>query len=129
MNHEEALVRAFIDPNRTERYLGFLTNAKKRAKLLNELSHFKALNPKFMLRIPSNQHRPAALLDLLKAKGAGTKYWVISENRKLDGQELELEAALKETVGYQMGTLISCIPGRLAYFEDEDGRSILERLR
>jgi hypothetical protein len=36
--------------------------------------------------------------------------------------------ALKETVGAQMGTLISCVPGKLGYFEDEDGRCILERL-
>jgi hypothetical protein len=40
---------------------------------------------------------------------------------------LGLEIALKETVGRQMGTFISCIPGKLAYFEDEDGRYILER--
>ncbi len=41
---------------------------------------------------------------------------------------MELEVALNETVGYQMGTLISCVPGRLAYFENEDGRWILERI-
>jgi hypothetical protein len=40
-----------------------------------------------------------------------------------------LESALKETVGCQMSTLISCLPGRLGYFEDEDGRCILERMR
>jgi hypothetical protein len=41
----------------------------------------------------------------------------MSENSELDGREVELEAALKETVGAQMGTLISCVPGRLGYFE------------
>ena len=57
-----------------------------------------------------------------------SKFYVTSENAKLDGREMELEAALKETVGYQMGTLISCVRGRLAYFEDEDGGWILERV-
>jgi hypothetical protein len=79
--------------------------------------------------IPSNQQNPSALAKLLKAKGAGPKCYVMCENSKLDGQEVDLESALKETVGCQMGTLISCLPGRLGYFEDEDGRCILERMR
>ena len=32
---------------------------------------------------------------------------------------MELLAALKETVGYGIGTVISCMPGKLAYFEGE----------
>jgi hypothetical protein len=127
MNHEEALIKAFIDPNRTERYLEFIASPKKRVKLIKELAHFKALNPVFMVQIPTNQRNASAIIELLKAKGAGPKCWVISENAKLDGRETDLETAVKETVGYQMGTLISCVPGRLAYFEDEDGRYILER--
>jgi hypothetical protein len=128
VNHEEAFVKAFIPNQRQERFLGIIASRKKRAKLLTELAHFNALNPKFMVEIPSNQRRGSALVELLKAKGAGPTCYVMSENTKLDGREMELEAALKETVGYQMGTLISCVPGRLAYFEDEDGRWILERI-
>jgi len=96
---------------------------------LAELSHFKALNPKFMVAIHSNQVNPFAITKLLRAKGAGATCYVMSENSDLDGREMDLETALNETVGAQMGTLISCIPGRLGYFEDEDGRCILERLR
>jgi hypothetical protein len=40
---------------------------------------------------------------------------------------MDLGAALEETIGYQMGTFISCIPGKLAYFDDESSRYILER--
>jgi hypothetical protein len=129
MNHEEALLKAFIDSNRTERYLEFIASPKKRVKLIKELAHFKSLNPVFMVRIPTKQRNAFGILELLKAKGAGPKCWVISENAKLDGKEMDLETALKETVGYQMGTLISCVPGKLGYFEDEDGRFILERPR
>jgi hypothetical protein len=127
MNSEEALLKAFVNPSQADRYLEFLANPKKRMKLLKRLAHFKALNPKFMATIPPNQQSASAIMGLLKAKGAGPKCWVISENLRLDGQEMDLETALKETIGYQMGTLISCIPAKLAYFEDEDGRCILER--
>ncbi len=127
MNHEEAVVKAFIIPVRQERYLEFLESPKKRTKFIAQLAHFKHLNPKFIVGIPGNQQNPSSLLKLLVGKGAGAKCWVISENSELDGQEMDLETALKETIGRQMGTFISCVPGRLAYFEDEDGRYILER--
>jgi hypothetical protein len=127
VNHEQELVKAFIPTHRQERFLDIIAKPKKRKKLLSDLSHFKDLNPKFMVAIPAGQQNPLALAKLLKAKGAGKKCYVMSENSRLDGREVDLETALKETVGYQMGTLISCVPGRLGYFEDEDGRCILER--
>jgi hypothetical protein len=127
MNHEEEVVKAFILPSRRSRYLDFLTTPKKRTKFIGQLSHFKHLNPQFVFRIPGRESNPASLVKLLAAKGAGSTCWVISENAELDGKEIDLHTALKETVGRQMGTFISCIPGKLAYFEDEDGRFILER--
>lgn len=127
MNHEEALVRAFIIPNRQARYLEFLASSKNRAKFIAVLAHFKHLNPKFAHSIAGNQTNPASLKKLLVAKGAGSRCWVISENRDLDGREMDLESALRQTIGCQMGTFISCIARKLAYFENEDGRFILQR--
>ena len=69
-----------------------------------------------MVAIPSNQQNPLALTKLFRAKGAGSTCYVMSENFRLDGWEVDLETALKGTVGGQMGTLISCVPGRLGYF-------------
>jgi len=53
----------------------------------------------------------------------------MSENPEIDGRDLPLRDALSKTVAMDAGTLISCIPGKLAYFEMEgfDGRYILER--
>jgi hypothetical protein len=53
--------------------------------------------------------------------------FAISEDPALDRKELPLLEALKETVGRGMGTVLSCIPGRLAFVETEDERFILER--
>jgi hypothetical protein len=33
---------------------------------------------------------------------------------------MPLSKALSSTVGYGMGTLISCVPGELAYYESEE---------
>jgi hypothetical protein len=127
MDHEEAVVRAFILPTKRERYLEFLTSPKGRAKFVAGPAHFKHLDPRFAHRVPGNQSNPASPQKLLVAKGAGPKCWVISEYSQLDGQEMDLETALEETIGRQMGTFISCLPGKLAYFEDEDDRFILHR--
>ena len=129
VNHEEALVKAFIPSQRQERFLEIIAKPKKRAKLISQLYHFDDLNPKFMVPIPPSQQNPSSLVKLLRSKGAGAKCYVMSTNSRLDGQEVDLETALEETVGSQEGTLISCVPGRLGYFEDEDGRCILERVR
>jgi hypothetical protein len=53
----------------------------------------------------------------------------MSDNSDIDNREMPLRDALSKTVAMDAGTLISCIPGKLAYFEMEgfDGRYILER--
>jgi hypothetical protein len=129
MNHEEATVRAFIQPTKRERYLGFLSNKKGRTKFRLELAHFKSLNPMYIVPILPGHQNPSSIAKMLAAKGAGPKCWVISEDPQFDGQEMELDAALRETIGRGIGAIISCIPGKLAYFEDEDFRCILQRER
>jgi hypothetical protein len=53
--------------------------------------------------------------------------FAISEDPALDQKELPLVEALRQIVGRGMGTVLSCIPGRLAFVETEDERFILER--
>jgi hypothetical protein len=110
-----------------KRYVEFLTTPKRRRKLLAQLPHFKHWNPLYCVQIlPSHQH-PNEILELLTMKGAGPTCWVISEDSDLDAREMGLRDALKETIGQGMGTILSCVPGKLAYFEDEEDRYILQR--
>src|SRR5580658_6446280 len=52
VNHEEAIVKAFIPAQRQERFFEITAKPRKRAKLIAELSHFEALNPKFTVNLP-----------------------------------------------------------------------------
>ena len=52
---------------------------------------------------------------------------MISERAAIDGKELELEAALGEVVGNNAGAILSCVPGKLAYFEGEDESLLLAK--
>lgn len=45
--------------------------------------------------------------------------YAISEDDAFDGMLLSLREALDAIVGSGSGTLLSCIPGRLGYYEEE----------
>jgi len=126
LDHERATIRAFVLPNKQERFLSFTSNPKSRHKFVRELAHFRHLDPRYIKPIAPRDHTPDAIATLLRSKGAGNKCWVISELERLDGREISLESVLSEVVGYGVGTIVSCISGRLAYFEDEDARCVLE---
>src|SRR5438876_11383138 len=99
----------------------------RRGNLTGSLAHFKHLDMRHALQIPPHQQHTAEILQLHKSKGAPETCCALSEEPELDGRELSLSEALKEVVGRRMGTFLSCLPRRLAYFEDEDQRWILER--
>jgi hypothetical protein len=135
--HEQATIKAFIEPNKRVRLSAFLSNPKNRKKFTRELAHFHWIDTRFAVP-PSEWTKDPSLLNgstsgveniylILKSKGAGNTCWVISEDADIDAREMDLKTALKEVVGRGMGAILSCVPGRLAYFEDEDGRLILAR--
>lgn len=82
---------------------------------------------RYAIEIRSPHHLAPGILSLLKAKGAPGTCYAISEDSELDGKEAPLKDALNFIVGRGIGTFLSCIPGKLAYFEDEDQNWILER--
>ncbi len=127
--HEELFARSFILSGRNERYLSLLKSKRGRKKLLERFYHCHDLDARFAKLLPPNQQSAQAIEKLLKSKGAPEMCHVMSADSSLDNREMSLSEALMETVGGDGGTLISCIAGKLAYFELEpfDGRYILER--
>jgi hypothetical protein len=136
--HEEGTTKAFVVRGRQERFLSFLSTPKNRKKFTKELPHFRWFDLRFATAVPWNVDPKLKLWDrhlqgianvcrVLRSKGAGPTCWVISEHSKLDGQELQLESALESVIGSGMGTILSCIPGKLAYFEGEDESLLLTR--
>lgn len=131
MNSEETLIAAFIGKDKRDRYLGFLRSPKRRDKLRDLLAHGTAahLDAAFMKSILPKDQNVEGILAILTARGAPAVCHVISENPDTDGRDIPLREALEATVGYGSGTLISCVPGRLGYFEGEgkNVRFLLEK--
>lgn len=127
--HEYEFARNFIVPEKRARYLSLLESKNGRKKILNGFNHCHDLDPRFAKPIPGDQSSAASIEVILRRKGAPDNCYVMSDNPDIDAREMQLTEALSETVGMDAGTLISCIPGKLAFFEMEafDGRYILER--
>ena len=137
-DHEQGAIRAFVQQDKQERFLGFLANPKNRKKLTTSLAHFCWFDQRYATPISwkvdpnlkhSERHAQGVenIYRSLKSKGAGLACWVISEDAEIDGRELDLRAALEHVNGRQIGTILSCVPGKLGYFESEDERLLLTR--
>ena len=128
--HEQGLA-LFISPEWRARFRESLENERLRKKVLFKLDHFSHLDSRFREMVPRAQQRSEFLLPLLRQYGAPRRCYVMSNVSALDGCELSLADALTRVVDDECGsgTFISCLPGKLAYFHDEEqeNRWILRR--
>ena len=120
MKHEELLFKTFIHPNRQERFLALLAKPNHRAKLTGLLAHRVELDSRYATRLPSDRQKVGDIEQLLRSAGAPSTCYLVSEDSQLDQQELPLSEALHAVVGRGIGSFVSCVPGKLAYFEGED---------
>ena len=127
MHNEHALIAAFVNRRKRERYREFLSNPRLRHKFTNQLANFRDFDPKYRLSIPSNKLFVDNIARELQKRQSPNIVFAISEDPALDQKQLPLVEALKQIVGSGMGTVLSCLPGRLAFVETEDERFILER--
>jgi hypothetical protein len=125
--HERGLMLSFVPPERRNRYVELIARPKRRKDITESLAHVKHLDMRSVVRVLGNQSHPSGILQLLKSKGAPEACYALSEDSEIDGREILLSDGLEFIVGHGVGTFLSCIRGKLAYFEDEDQRWILER--
>ena len=126
-NREEVFVRAFIIPEKRQRYLDFLANPRKRDKILRDLYHRLSTIDEWTTKIASRDCFPEPLEHLLRQKGAGPVCYLISPEVDLDRQEMLLQEALEILRMQDSVAIVCCVPGRLAYYKAERTGYILER--
>src|ERR1700722_8363888 len=117
---EKELFKAFIIPNKKLRYVELVDTKRGREKILRSLDHFSDLDTRVCHKINPSEPSLPSIYKRLRDLGAPSACYVVSSNADLDGQELDLSQALKEVIGHGMGAFVSCLPGRLAYFESEE---------
>lgn len=127
---ERASIASFIRPSKRDRWLELILKPTGRRKLRSSLAHFRDLDPDVIIQIPRDQQDVVSIQRLLVGLGAPSSCYLISENSEFDATQMDLKRALKLVVGSGFGTLITCEPGLLGYFEGEEpgDRVILKRI-
>ncbi len=124
--HEQEFVQAFIQRERRERCSFLLSDPSRRREFTAKLAHFNWLDDRFATPVPGSMaHTSEELVLLLKQFGAAPLLWIISEDRSIDGRALDLQEAMDSIWGGSMGSVLSCVPGKLAFYRGEEKKSEL----
>ena len=126
--HEDGLA-LFIEPAWRQRFRSSLGSKPRRLKVLSQLDHFRHLDMRFATPVPPSDQTPEYLVAELRRRGAPARVHVVSEVAEFDGETMTLRDALGAVLDFELGSFVSCVPGRLAYFHEEehDNRHILQR--
>jgi len=127
VQHELSLVSAFVIRSRRDRYREMVSNPRLRHKFIKLLHDFRHFDPRYRLPFQSDKLFAENIARELQKRHSPKLVYAISEDPSLDQREVPLVETLERIVGYGMGTILSCIPARLAFVETEDERFILER--
>jgi hypothetical protein len=124
-SYEQITIGAFIARDRRVRWLDALASPTRRSKFLDRLNHCRDFDERYATALDSN----VDVVAILRALGAPETCYVISDSPDLDGRELPISQAVMEVEQHGWGTLVCCLPGRLAYFYGENGeqRLLLQR--
>jgi hypothetical protein len=122
VRNELSLIAAFVKRSKRDRYREILSDPRLRQKFTSQLAHFTDFDPKYRLPLPSNKLFVDNIAIELQKRQSPNIVFAISEDPALDQKELSLVEALSQIVGRGMGTVLSCIPGCLAFVETEDER-------
>ena len=114
-------IRRFLMKGRRERVLELL-KTRDIGEGFGILAHFsRYLDLRFFTKIPSmtSDKEIRFILDEVRKYTSSNNCYVMSEDRDLDGKEINLKEALEEIVGRGIGSFLILEQGKIAYYEGE----------
>ena len=121
--HERGFLDFLAEPSK--RRMGTLLElgGKRRRDVRELLDHSVRLHTLSTKPLTGERAEAGSIAAALRKLGAPPTCFVLSANGDLDGREMPLTDALDAVVGKGHGTFVSCIPGRLGFYEYEDMKS------
>lgn len=116
---ELLIIRKYFLKDKGDRYAEFVSRPKTRAKFVECLAHLKDLDFGKFQKLAKNE------ADQIREKAAKARFdscYAISENRRIDRQFLDVESALRDTIGHGMGNLLVFGTAEFVYYEGEDAK-------
>lgn len=118
--HEVGFVEKFVLPDRRDRWFLMLSEHHTRQKILHRLAGPIDLDGGYVRKLFGTDCRDIAQVICGAQRVLGDCY-LMSEAPTFDRLYLPLDEALTRVVGCGLGTVVSCIPGELAFYESEQG--------
>jgi hypothetical protein len=110
----------FVERSQRRRLVSLLEmGVKQRAKVRKMLDHEIRLESSASEHLTGPQESPRQILERLRFEGAPATAYVMSANARIDQKLLLLPDAVEVVTSSRCGGVISCIPGRLAYYQAE----------
>lgn len=122
-DHELGFLRFLAEPGRRRTQTLLELGDRRRSDVRAMLDHAIMLEGRHATHLEGEAASASNVEALLRKLGAPRTCFVISSDTRMDGRELPLSDALVGVVGSGFGTFLSCVPGKLGYFEYEDSRS------
>jgi len=119
-NPELEMILPFLREDRRSRWSELFPKPKGRKKLLKTLWNGDDFDRNLMLQVDPAERTVQQLSFKLRGLGAPTTSHLISARPSLDGKDLDLTTALRTVLNLAPGTMICCVPGKLAYYENDD---------
>lgn len=121
-SHERKAAESFLSKETAIRFATLCSDPKGREKLRKYLGQGLKFRVEAVIPIPASKQVSESIHSELLARGAPDECFLISESSKLDGKKMKLKLALDIVVAGGFVSIVSCIPGVLAFYEGE-GRS------
>ena len=117
MDHGAAFIRSFVVKERRDR----LSFEHSKGLLVGRFCHEaeSLLDRRYARKYTEPVQGYWQIAEMLRAAGAGRSCFALSHCAEIDGRTLDLEEALSRAVGYGLPSIISALPGELAYLETE----------
>jgi len=116
-DHERGFLAFLAEPTkrRIETLLGLVRSAAATCAACYTIQ--RASNPRFARHLTGDEAFAETVEAMLRTRGAPSICYVVAAHSELDGQEMPLRVALEAIIGMGDGAFVSCIPGRLGFYE------------
>tara|TARA_R110002051_G_scaffold225076_3_gene288036 strand:+ start:10359 stop:10769 length:411 start_codon:yes stop_codon:yes gene_type:complete len=121
--HERGFLAFLAEPTKRRIETLLELGEKRRGDVRGMLHHAVRLDPRYCQHLMGSEAFSGPVEAALRKSGAPSTCYVLAANRDLDGRQMPLREALGAIKGMGNGAFVSCIPGRLGFYEYEDIKS------
>ncbi|PJZ64108.1 hypothetical protein CH371_19785 [Leptospira wolffii] len=120
--HIDGFAKAFIEKSYRDRFSQIKSSKRVRDKVRVKLSHFNHFIDEKIHRVAGDLQNLESIYKLLinSLPHVPDEGYIVSENSEIDGKFYPLAECLVKVDGRGLSSIISIVPGKLAYYEGED---------